>query len=146
MDWIAIALSLKLAALVAGILLLLALPIAYWLTFSTWRGKFAVEAVVALPLVLPPTVLGFYVLLAIGSRSPIGRLWTSWTDTVSRSRRPRARIHSQPAVRRAAHQRRFAQLDARCSTRRRRSAPVRGGPSRASSSPSPSKASSPELC
>ena len=79
MDWTAIALSVRLAALVAAILLVLALPIAYWLTFSRWRGKFAVEAVVALPLVLPPTVLGFYVLLAIGSRSPIGRLWTAWT-------------------------------------------------------------------
>ena len=44
MDWTAIALSLKLAALVAGILLVLALPIAYWLTFSRWRGKCAVEA------------------------------------------------------------------------------------------------------
>jgi molybdate transport system permease protein len=79
MDWTAIALSLKLAAIVAAILLVLALPIAYWLTFSRWRGKFLAEAVVALPLVLPPTVLGFYVLLAIGSRSPIGRLWNSWT-------------------------------------------------------------------
>ena len=79
MDWTAIALSVRLAGLVAAILLVLALPIAYWLTFSRWRGKFAVEAVVALPLVLPPTVLGFYVLLAIGSRSPIGRLWTAWT-------------------------------------------------------------------
>ena len=79
MDWTAIALSVRLAALVAAILLVLGLPIAYWLTFSRWRGKFAVEAVVALPLVLPPTVLGFYVLLAIGSRSPIGRLWTAWT-------------------------------------------------------------------
>ena len=79
MDWTAIALSVRLAALVAGILLVIALPIAYWLTFSRWRGRFAVEALVALPLVLPPTVLGFYVLLAIGSRSPIGRLWMSWT-------------------------------------------------------------------
>src|SRR5713101_3663758 len=55
------------------------MPIAYWITYSHWRLKFLVEAVVALPLVLPPTVLGFYVLLAIGSRSPIGRLWTMWT-------------------------------------------------------------------
>ena len=62
-------------ALVAAILLVIALPLAYWLTFSRWRGKFLVEAVIALPLVLPPTVLGFYVLLAIGSRSPIGRFW-----------------------------------------------------------------------
>lgn len=79
MDWTAIALSLKLAATVAAILLVAGLPLAYWLTFSRWRGKFLVEAIVALPLVLPPTVLGFYVLLAIGSRSPIGRLWTSLT-------------------------------------------------------------------
>jgi molybdate transport system permease protein len=79
MDWTAIALSVRLAAIVAGILLVLALPVAYWLTFSRWRGRFAVEAIVALPLVLPPTVLGFYVLVAIGSRSPIGRLWTAWT-------------------------------------------------------------------
>jgi molybdate transport system permease protein len=79
MDWTAITLSLKLAAIVAAILLALALPIAYWLTFSRWRGKFLAEAVVALPLVLPPTVLGFYVLLSIGSRSPVGRLWEAWT-------------------------------------------------------------------
>jgi molybdate transport system permease protein len=79
MDWTAIALSVKLAAIVAGILLAIALPVAYWLTFSRWRGRFVVEAIVALPLVLPPTVLGFYVLVAIGSRSPIGRLWMSWT-------------------------------------------------------------------
>ena len=79
MDWTAIALSVKLAALVAAILLLIGVPIAHWLTFSRRRWKFLVEAVVALPLVLPPTVLGFYVLVAIGSRSPIGRAWTAWT-------------------------------------------------------------------
>jgi molybdate transport system permease protein len=79
MDWTAITLSLRLAALVAVILLVIALPLAYWLAFSRWRAKFLVEALVALPLVLPPTVLGFYVLLAIGSRSPIGRLWERWT-------------------------------------------------------------------
>jgi len=79
MDWTAIALSVKLAAIVAVILLAIGLPIAYWLTFSRWRGRFLIEAVVALPLVLPPTVLGLYVLLAIGSRSPIGRAWMAWT-------------------------------------------------------------------
>jgi molybdate transport system permease protein len=79
MDWQAIGLSLRLAALVSGILLAAGLPIAYWLTFSTWRWKFAVESVVALPLVLPPTVLGFYLLVALGSRSPLGRAWTAWT-------------------------------------------------------------------
>jgi molybdate transport system permease protein len=80
MDWTAIALSVRLAALVSVLLLVIALPIAYWLTFKRRRWTFLAEAVVALPLVLPPTVLGFYVLLAIGSRSPIGRLWTAWTS------------------------------------------------------------------
>jgi len=79
MDWTAIGLSVRLAALVSVLLLVIALPIAYWLTFKRRRWTFLAEAVVALPLVLPPTVLGFYVLLAIGSRSPIGRLWTAWT-------------------------------------------------------------------
>ena len=79
MDWSAIALSVRLAAIVAALLLVVGVPVAYWLTFSTSRWRFAVETVVALPLVLPPTVLGFYVLLALGSRSPIGRLWTAWT-------------------------------------------------------------------
>jgi molybdate transport system permease protein len=78
-DWQAVVLSLELAALVCAILLIVAVPIAYWLAFSGWRWKFLVESVVALPLVLPPTVLGFYVLVALGSRSPIGRAWTAWT-------------------------------------------------------------------
>jgi len=79
MDWAALTVSLELAAIVAGVLLVLGTPLAYWLAFSDWRWKFLVDAAVALPLVLPPTVLGFYVLLAIGSRSPIGRAWTTLT-------------------------------------------------------------------
>jgi molybdate transport system permease protein len=79
MDWTAIALSVKLAALVSTILLFIALPLAHWLTFARRRWTFLVEALVALPLVLPPTVLGFYVLVSIGSRSPVGRIWTAWT-------------------------------------------------------------------
>jgi molybdate transport system permease protein len=79
MDWVALGLSLKLALIVAAVLLVIAIPLAYWITFSRWRGKFLVETIVALPLVLPATVLGFYVLVAIGSRSPIGRLWERWT-------------------------------------------------------------------
>jgi len=75
MDWTAVALSIRLAAIVAGVLVLIALPLAYWLAFSKWRWKFLIEAIVALPIVLPPTVLGFYVLVAIGSQSPIGRFW-----------------------------------------------------------------------
>jgi molybdate transport system permease protein len=79
MDWQAIGLSLRLSAATTLILLSVGLPLAYWLTFSTRRWKFLVEAVVALPLVLPPTVLGFYVLLAMGPRSPIGALYGKLT-------------------------------------------------------------------
>lgn len=78
MNWTAILLTLKLAALTSVILLVVSLPMAYWLTSSRRRWKFLVEAVVALPLVLPPTVLGFYVLIAIGPKSPIGQ----WYEAV----------------------------------------------------------------
>jgi molybdate transport system permease protein len=76
-NWTAIALTVKLATLTALILVMVGLPIAYWLSFSRWRWKFLVESVVALPLVLPPTVLGFYILVAIGPHSPFGRLYTN---------------------------------------------------------------------
>ena len=78
-DWQAFWLTLQLAAVVSAILFALGLPIAYWIAFSRWRWKFLVEAAVALPIVLPPTVLGFYVLVALGSRSPLGRWWQSLT-------------------------------------------------------------------
>ena len=68
-------LSIRLAASVAAILLLLGMPLAYWLSQTKWRGKFLLESFVALPLVLPPTVLGFYLLVAMGANGPIGRLW-----------------------------------------------------------------------
>lgn len=75
MNWTAIRLTLELALLTSGALLVIGLPIAYWLTFSKWRWKFLIESVVALPLVLPPTVLGFYILVAIGPHSPLGRFY-----------------------------------------------------------------------
>jgi molybdate transport system permease protein len=78
-DWQAFWLTLQLAVTVSVVLLLLGLPVAYWIAFSGWRWKFLVEAVVALPIVLPPTVLGFYVLVALGPRSPLGRWWISLT-------------------------------------------------------------------
>jgi len=78
-DWQTFRLTLELAFTVSIILLLLGLPIAYWIAFSRWRWKFLIEAVVALPIVLPPTVLGFYVLVALGPRSPLGRWWISLT-------------------------------------------------------------------
>jgi molybdate transport system permease protein len=73
----AIALSLKLAVSVAGILLAAGMPIAYWVTFSKWRWKFLIEAVVALPIVLPPTVLGYYLLVGLGPRNLPGKIWQS---------------------------------------------------------------------
>jgi molybdate transport system permease protein len=79
MDWQAIALSLRLAAATTAILLALGIPLAYWIVYSRRRWKFLVEAVVALPLVLPPTVLGFYILLAIGPRGPVGAAYAKLT-------------------------------------------------------------------
>src|SRR5947209_976961 len=73
MDWQAMILTLKLAGLTALILLAVGIPIAYWLTYSRRRWKFLVESFVALPLILPPTVLGFYLLVAVGPRSPLGQ-------------------------------------------------------------------------
>jgi len=71
-------LSVRLAGCVAAILLMVGTPLAYWLAQTKWRGKFLVESVVALPLVLPPTVLGFYLLVAMGANGPLGKLWTAW--------------------------------------------------------------------
>ena len=75
MNTEALLLSVRLALCVAAILFILGMPLAYWLAYSRWRGKFLLEAFVALPLVLPPTVLGFYMLLAMGPRGPLGKLW-----------------------------------------------------------------------
>ncbi len=76
-DLTALGLTLKLATVVTVILLLLGTPLAWWLARSRWRFKFILEAVVALPLVLPPTVLGFYLLVALGPRGPLGGLMTT---------------------------------------------------------------------
>jgi molybdate transport system permease protein len=79
MDWQAVWLTVKLATLVSSILLVVSLPLAHWLAFSRRRWTFIVESLVALPLVLPPAVLGFYLLMAMGSRSPVGRWWMELT-------------------------------------------------------------------
>jgi len=79
MDWSAIEVSLRLSTLTTLLLLILGLPLASWLASSQWRWRFFVEAVVSLPIVLPPTVLGFYVLIAIGPHSPIGQAYTAVT-------------------------------------------------------------------
>lgn len=78
MNWEAMITTLKLALCTSILLVGIGVPVAYWVAFSKWRWKFLVEAVVALPLVLPPTVLGFYVLVAIGPRSPIGSWYESF--------------------------------------------------------------------
>ena len=82
MHWEALWLSVRLAASTMLILLLIGVPIAYWLAFSRKRWKFLVEAVVALPLVLPPTVLGFYILIGIGPNSPLGGLYEALTGAL----------------------------------------------------------------
>ena len=73
-DLAALFITLKLAGVTTLILLIVGTPVAWWLARSQWRFRFLVEAVVALPLVLPPTVLGFYLLVALGPHGPIGGL------------------------------------------------------------------------
>ncbi len=76
-DLAALLITLKLATMTTGILLLTGTPLAWWLARSRRRFKFIAEAVVALPLVLPPTVLGFYLLIALGPHGPIGAIMTA---------------------------------------------------------------------
>jgi molybdate transport system permease protein len=76
-DWGAIWLTLKLATIVTILLLLLGTPVAWWLARTRSRFKSAIGAVVALPLVLPPSVLGFYLLVSMGPHGPIGHV-TQW--------------------------------------------------------------------
>ena len=73
-DLTALWVTLKLATVTTVILLVMGTPLAWWLARTRWRFRFAVEAVIALPLVLPPTVLGFYLLIALGPEGPIGGL------------------------------------------------------------------------
>lgn len=74
MDWQAIGLTLKLASITTLILLLIATPLAWWLSQTRHWTKQPIAAVVALPLVLPPTVLGFYLLITLGADGVVGRL------------------------------------------------------------------------
>ena len=79
MDWTAFALSLQLAAWTVAVLLPLGLAVARILAWHPFAGRRWVEAALALPLVLPPTVLGFYLLVAFGGGSPLGRIFESLT-------------------------------------------------------------------
>lgn len=81
MDLGPVWLSLQLATVTVVILLFLATPLAWWLAFTRSQSRAPIEAVVALPLVLPPTVLGFYLLMLLGPLGPIGSLWVDITGT-----------------------------------------------------------------
>ncbi|QEA12031.1 molybdate ABC transporter permease subunit [Comamonas flocculans] len=72
-DWSAIRLTLELASLTTALLLLVCTPLAWWLARTDSRWRAPIGAVVALPLVLPPTVIGFYLLVALGPHSPLGQ-------------------------------------------------------------------------
>ena len=74
-------LTMRLAAVTTVILLVIGTPVAWWLAFTRSRAKPVVEAVTALPLVLPPTVLGFYLLVLLSPNSALGGLWLSATGT-----------------------------------------------------------------
>ncbi|MEN8008359.1 MAG: molybdate ABC transporter permease subunit [Candidatus Krumholzibacteriota bacterium] len=76
-DLTALGLTLKLAAVSTAVLLVLGTPLAWWLAMTRRRVRPLVDALVSLPLVLPPTVLGFYLLLFLGPDGPLGRLMTA---------------------------------------------------------------------
>ena len=77
MDWTAFALSLRLAGWTCAVLLPLGMLVSRWLAWRRFRAKGLIEALVAMPLVLPPTVLGYYLLVALGGNSPIGQMYYS---------------------------------------------------------------------
>jgi molybdate transport system permease protein len=81
MDWLPLYLSMKLALLCTVILLVVAAPLAGLLAYSRFRGKSFLEALFNLPMALPPTVLGFYLLIFMGPRGAIGHLWEQWTGS-----------------------------------------------------------------
>lgn len=71
-DLTALFVTLKLASVSTLVLLIIGTPLAWWLSRSQWRFKYIIEAIIALPLILPPTVLGFYLLISLGPNGPIG--------------------------------------------------------------------------
>lgn len=77
MDYPALYITLKLAVVSTVILMVIAAPVAYMLAFSSMRGKSFIEALIYLPTALPPTVMGFYLVIIMGPRGAVGRLWGS---------------------------------------------------------------------
>ena len=78
LDLSAIIVTIKLAIVSTSILILIGTPIAWWLSQTKFKFKAVFEAIIALPLILPPTVLGFYLLITLGSNGPIGKLLESF--------------------------------------------------------------------
>jgi molybdate transport system permease protein len=79
MDMMPLYVSLKLSIVTTAVLTVLAAPIAYGLSFLKFRGKSFIEALINLPMALPPTVMGFYLLVIMGPKGVVGRLWESMT-------------------------------------------------------------------
>ena len=78
MNWEPLILTFELATVTTLILLVVGIPLAYWLAFTHWRGKAIIETLVSMPLVLPPTVLGFYFLLAFSPNNAFGAWLDEW--------------------------------------------------------------------
>lgn len=79
MDWQALSVTLRLAALTTALLLALGIPLAFWIVTTRSRLRAPVQAITTLPILLPPTVLGFYLLVLLGQRTALGRAWTHLT-------------------------------------------------------------------
>ncbi|HXB95022.1 MAG TPA: molybdate ABC transporter permease subunit [Puia sp.] len=79
-DWLPLWLSFRLALVTTTILLVLSIPLSYWLAYTRHRWKVIIEAGVSLPMVLPPSVLGFYLLLAFSPAGSFGRLLDQYLD------------------------------------------------------------------
>ncbi len=77
-DWQPLFLTFRLAALTSAILLLIGIPLAYWIAHTRWKLKPVVETLVSMPLVLPPSVLGFYLLLAFSPHNAFGQWLEQW--------------------------------------------------------------------
>jgi len=77
MDWQALWLSIQLGAFTVALLLPISLIAGHWLATTTMRGRAVIEALLTLPLLLPPTVIGFYLLVAMGPDSPVGHIWST---------------------------------------------------------------------
>jgi molybdate transport system permease protein len=79
MDYLALFVTLKLAIVTTAVLMVLAAPVAYFLAYSKFPGKSFLEALIYLPMALPPTVIGFYLIILMGPKGWMGRLWEIFT-------------------------------------------------------------------